>query len=81
MPPREDPGEDEPGGDAGATARPQRGPRGRAFRVTERNDRGKPRPGTLLGPPGLARLILPFGLDEGGSYGRATFPELQSAKF
>jgi len=46
MPLREDPGDNEPGGDAGATARPQRGPRGRAFRVTEHDDRGKPGPST-----------------------------------
>ena len=70
MPLREDPGENEPGGDAGATARSQRGPHGRAFRVTERYDRGKPRPGTD-GPPGLARPSPPSGTDEGGSYGRA----------
>ncbi len=76
MPPREDPGENEPGGDAGATARSQRGPRGRAFRVTERDDRGKPRPGTE-GPLGLTRPILPAGWDEDGGYGRAT-PDVPS---
>ncbi|NJE10336.1 hypothetical protein [Thermococcus sp. MAR1] len=70
MPPREDPGENEPGGDAGATARPQRGPRGRAFRVTEHDGRGKPRPSTD-GPPGLTRPSSPLGTDGGGGYGRA----------
>ncbi|WP_367884176.1 hypothetical protein [Thermococcus sp. JCM 11816] len=55
MPPlREDPGgENEPGGamrggNSPASARS----RGRAFRVPEHDDRGKPRPGTVLARQG-----------------------------